>query len=245
MVKGLFTAAAGMIQRLHEQEVTSNNMANVNSTAFKKDLAYHSDVINPDLALQLRNGKGDFIADKSYTVTDHLQGKIVPTGNPLDVALNGSGFFAVSTVDGEKYTRDGAFKLNEEGTLVTSAGYPILGDGGEISVDTINGSSISISETGEISVNGEAVDTLKVVDFEKPYALAKSGESLFTAKQGAVTIEPEMFSVKQGYTEGSNVNIVQNMVNMIDIQRGYESNSKTLTSIDQSIRKLVNDVGKV
>jgi len=242
MVKGIYISGGGMMQRMIEQDVISSNIANVNTNGYKQDSAFLTGVIEAQLALQIRNGEGNFIADKSYSVTDFSQGQMIATGNPLDAALSGSGFFVVRTPQGERYTRDGSFKLSQDGRLVTSNGEPVLGSGGEIQID---GSQVTIGEKGEIFVDGEEVDTLKVVDFEKPYKMHKEGKSLYAKSGNAAEIPSADFAVKQGYSEGANINIVSSMANMINIQKNYDANSKVLTSIDESIRKLVTEVGRM
>ncbi len=241
MIKGLFRSASGMIQKQYEQDTISNNLANVNTAGFKKEFTLANQTLDSDLALQLRFGKQDFSGTINSSITSFTQGSLTATGNPLDIALNGEGFIAVNINGEEGYTRNGNLKLDANGRLVTNSGYPISGEGGEI---FINGSSISISETGEIFADGEAVDKIKIVNIPNKNELLKSGESLFKLKEQTKLSLARDTSVRQGYIERSNVNIVSSMVHMIDTHRRYDLNSTSIKTIDETVRKLVNEVGR-
>ncbi len=242
MVKGIYRSAGGMIQKLFEQDIISNNIANVNTTGFKKDSAFLQDVIDAQLALQVRTGEGTFIADNNYSTTSFEQGQLIPTGSPLDVGIDGKGFFVIQAENGERYTRDGNFKLNLEGQLVTNNGDAVMGQGGEI---TIDGGNVTIGSNGEVFADGEPVDIIKIIAFEdSKTALRKEGNSLYSKTSAASEVEAEEFKLLQGFKEGSNINIVSSMVNMIDIHRTYEANEKALKASDESLKMLVTQVGR-
>lgn len=242
MLKGLFTSAGGMVQNIFEQQQSSNNLANVNTAGFKKDFAYLQEKINAELQKdQLRTSEDGMLIAKDKVYTNFQQGKIVPTNNTLDVAINGNGFFVVNSDEGERYSRNGQLKLNNNGLLVTNTGDPVQGEGGNI---TIDGSEIFINDKGAIYVDGDIVDTLRLTDFADKKELKKVGASLYKATDKAQVIPASDYAIKQGAYEGSNVNIIKEMVNMIDVQRTYEANSKVLTTLDESLRKIVNEVGK-
>lgn len=232
-----------MIQTQFEHEHIVNNIANVNTAGFKKDYAYVQKELQYDFANdQLRASQDGFLAKTDQVYTHFEQGKIIPTGNIFDVAIHGEGFFSVNTENGLKYTRNGQFSLDNGGRLVDNTGNPVQGDAGDIVID---GNEVFINDRGEIFVDGELVDSLQVVNITDKQKLTKQGDSLYQAGEDAEIAPAEEYVIKQGSYEGSNVNTVTEMVKMIDLQRTYESNSKVLTTLDETLRKLVNDVAKV
>ncbi len=173
------------------------------------------------------------------TYTDLSLGGIKQTDNPLDVALTSKGFFAIETSDGVSYTRDGQFKLSENGYLVNSDGYLVLGEAGPIE---ITGTNVEITNQGEIIQDGLIVNKFIVKDFEDA-ELSSQGKSLLRAKNGQTGKEISA-TMKQGFIEISNVNTVKEMVGMISTHRNYDANAKALKAIDESLQKSVNMLGK-
>ena len=162
------------------------------------------------------------------------------------MALSGSGFFTVSVTDkaGEvhtRYTRDGRFHLTKDGLLVDADGNAVQGQNGNITIDP-SSKNVSISATGQITADGELVDTLNIVDFEDYDFLKKYGDTMFEPVDGATTKDAEG-EILQGYTEQSNVNVVREMVDMITITRAYEASQKVIHSYDSMLDKSVNQVG--
>ncbi len=180
---------------------------------------------------------------KARLNTDFSQGHVQRTENKLDLALGDEGFFKVSTPDGIRYTRDGNFTLNNQGVLINQEGFPVQGNNGEVS---INGENIQINKAGDITVDGVAVDTLSVVTFEDLNKLEKQGADLFvyTGDAEVDEQEPELFSVNQGALEGSNVQVVDEMVTMIDHHRMYETFQKMMMTFDEVDGKAITEVGK-
>ncbi len=198
--------------------------------------------------------------------TEHEQGALKGTDSDFDLALDGKGFMSISTPQGERYTRNGSFILGKEGYLETKEGYPVLGENGPIVVKQNN---FQVDKDGRIWVNKAyqddpldlvgreqneweepvLLDTLKLVDFETVRYLAKQGSSLYkeTEESGpALSLEGQTRpSVIQGFTEASNVNPVTEMVRMIEVNRLYEANQKTIQTEDASLGKLINEVAKV
>lgn len=162
------------------------------------------------------------------------------------MALSGSGFFTVSVTDkaGEvhtRYTRDGRFHLTKDGLLVDADGNAVQGQNGNITIDP-SSKNVSISATGQITADGELVDTLNIVDFEDYDYLKKYGDTMYEPVDGATTKDAEG-EILQGYTEQSNVNVVREMVDMITITRAYEAGQKVIRSYDSMLDKSVNQVG--
>jgi flagellar basal-body rod protein FlgF len=245
-MNGIIVGARSQELRL---EVLSNNMANVNTVGFKEDKVFQipstpsldgADIpFAPPGELSLDN----FASLPVGTFTNFDQGQLKVTGNALDIGLEGEGFFSVQTPRGIQYTRKGNFELNADGTLVTQEGYPVLSQGGrEIQ---ISGHEVVVDAGGVISVDGADVDTLKVVNFNKN-GLLKMGDSLYSPidpnDQGTPSVKT---LVHQGAIEGSNVDSIKMMTEMIDVMRGYESYLKVIQSLNDTNSKAVNDLGKL
>jgi flagellar basal-body rod protein FlgG len=253
MIRGLYTSALGMTTNMQRMDVVSQNMANVNTTGHKRDhVVSHafSDVMlarmnDPGIRI-LRNapmGKlnpGVFVDD---VFTDFSQGTFMETGNTLDFALSGSGFFTVTLNGEELYTRDGAFTM-ANGLLMTADGALVQGENGNIQLPD---GYIIINEQGRIYVNEEYVDTLKLSNFtnEGLHGLRKMQDNLYRASEHTQGTEiPFSGTIKQGYLEGSNVNIVNEMVEMISISRSYETNARIFTLQDGTLQRAVNDIAR-
>jgi flagellar basal-body rod protein FlgG len=160
----------------------------------------------------------------------------------LDVALVGKGFFEVQTPDGLRYTRNGHLSINEDGVLSTTQGWPVMGQGGEISID---GGRIIFGEDGEVSVDGEVAGILRVVDFDDVSKLEKSGEAMFEDTAGAGLRDAQDYRIAQGSVEGSNVNAIRTMTEIIDTLRIFETYQKAIRAADDATSKTVNEVGRI
>lgn len=175
----------------------------------------------------------------SPTYSDFSDGSLQQTGNPLDLGITGDGFFAVQTANGLGYTRAGQFSLTPEGRLVDQEGRAIMGESGPIE---INGTTVDIGEDGTISVDGQVVNRFSVSNFTSLANIPMEG-NLYKPEQALV--EPSgNYKVMQGYIEHSNVNIVQEMVELITAQRNYEANQKAVKTQDDALSKTVDQVGK-
>ncbi len=223
MILEMTRPAQGGLRQERKLEASANNLANVDTTGFKKD------VISFDRMF------------KAQLNTDFAQGSIRTTGNPLDLAIAGRGFFKVKTPSGVNYTRNGVFSLNADKILVDQNGNPVLGKNGSI---TIDGEQVDINENGDIYVDGNQIDSLDIVDFDNLRNLEKKGLNNFSYK-GSISDEkvPDHFSIKQRAIEGSNVTTVDEMVNMIDHNRMYEVFQKMMLTFDEIDGKAINDMG--
>lgn len=256
MVRGLYTSAIGMMTQMQKMDVITNNIANADTTGFKKDSTVVQS-FSEELTKRLddpkyrliKHNKG--IGDMSLGVfvdqvtTDFSFGSFEQTGGTLDLAINGDGFFAIDFVDAqgnvvEKYTRDGSFTLNANGTLVTADGYPVVGENGAI---TISNGVINIDENGNVYSNNEFVDKIKMVAFENNETLRKYGNNLYDRIDESVETD-FVGTVIQGRLETSNVNSVQEMVKMITASRVYEANQKMIQTHDSTLSRAVNDIAK-
>ena len=215
-----------LVQQLRFDTI-SNNLANINTNAFKKD------IISFREALSMQN---------SSTI-DLSPGPLRYTGNELDMALETPGFFKVQTAKGTRYTRDGSFTLNAEKVLVTQNGDPVLGKNGPI---VVNGSNVTVESDGTVVAGNEPADTLDVVDFREPRLLRKEGSSYyaFEGEENGIVV-PESINVQNGYIERSNVNPTVEMVKMVESLRVYESAQKAIQCMDEMNDKMVNQVGRL
>jgi flagellar basal-body rod protein FlgG len=255
MNSALWAAKTGLDAQNTRMTTISHNLANVNTTGFKKDRAVFEDLLYQNVrqvgaatsqnsvaptGLNLGTGVRIVATEKNYT-----QGQLTNTGNSLDVAINGRGFLQVLMPDGSAaYTRDGSFKMSPEGELVTANGYRI-----QPAISIPQGAqSLSIAADGTVSVTlpGQAaptqVGTVQLTDFVNPAGLEPRGDNLLveTAASGpAQTGNPGLNglgTLQQGFLEGSNVNVVEELVAMIETQRAYEMNSKAISSTDEMLQ---------
>ncbi|HVT37215.1 MAG TPA: flagellar basal-body rod protein FlgG [Nevskiaceae bacterium] len=261
MNQALWVAKTGLDAQQTRMTVVSNNLANVNTTGFKKgrasfeDLLYQtakqpgaqtSQTTQSPTGMMLGTGTHVVSTDKNFT-----QGSLQQTGNPLDVAVNGRGFFQVSLPDGTAaYTRDGSFQVSSQGQLVTSSGYTVQPG---ITIPSA-AQSVTIGSDGTVSVQlagtaaPQQVGSLQLADFINPAGLQARGENLYleTAASGAPQTGTPGVSglgtVAQGSLESSNVNIVEEMVNMIETQRAYEINSKAVQTTDAMLQYVNNNL---
>jgi flagellar basal-body rod protein FlgF len=243
MIQGIYTASRGMTPLMQQQDQIANNLANINTTGFKQSglfiKSYHQYLAND---LQQPYVNSDIKADEVYV--DYREGPMKMTKAPLDCFIKGSGFFTVMTEDGIQYTRNGNFSLNPEGLLVTSDGSKVMGTDGFIRVE--RELPITITEDGEVMQNDESKGVLKVVDFKKPYTLQRCGESRFRPLLPDNSEQQSAgYSVRQGYLEGSNVDMIRNMVQMISSYRNFEADQKALLAQDETLDKAVNQVGRI
>lgn len=259
MVKGLYTAYTGLRNEQRRLDVISNNIANSNTTGYKK-MGVTSQSFSQELAVRVDDDSDGYlvkgIGDVSLgvkigeTYTDFSQGGFRETGNAYDVALEGDGFFTISTTDKSgtehiRYTRDGSFTVTRDGYLVTKDGDYVLAEGGNrIQIPNANLVKISVNQAGEIYSGNTYVAKLQLVDFQSYDALSSYGENMYEAVDGAVQTQADA-TVNQGYLEMSNVNMVTEMVDMIAVTRAYETNQKMVQTIDQTLDKAVNEIGRL
>ncbi len=223
MISGVFKLMDGSLAQQLRFESITNNLANINTNGFKKD------ILSFDKALSMN----------SYSSIDFSSGPIVHTGNDLDIALEGKGFFKIQTSKGVRYTRDGAFSLDNQGRLITRNGDSVLGESGPI---MISGQNIRISRDGQIADDNGPLETLAIVDFKDLWMLQKEGTSryAFSGEQKNI-FKAENPNVQQSYLEKSNVNPSEEMIKMIETYRNFESVQKAIQSMDEITNKMVND----
>lgn len=260
MDASMWIAKTGLDAQQMRMSVISNNLANVNTTGFKRDRASFEDMLYQNI----RQPGSQVTADNQSptglmlgtgvrlvaTEKIHAQGSMVTTKNALDMAITGGGFFQVAQPDGTiAYTRDGSFKINAEGQIVTANGQPLE----PAIVVPPNASSIAVGQDGTITVEvpgggSQVLGQIELARFVNPAGLQSLGQNLMreTAASGApVVLAPGTEGagqIMQGALEASNVNVVEEMVNMIETQRAYEINSKAISSVDGMLRFLNNNL---
>jgi flagellar basal-body rod protein FlgG len=250
----IYMAAAGALACEKRLEILSNNLANVGTTGYKKDTAYFEAYLPEDGQVpeidpgDLESSQAEIFWSKYYMVTDHSGGPLRQTENSLDLAITGDGFFCVQTPEGVRYTRSGDFTLDSQGVMVTKDGWPVLGEGGAMTVDSLGGgphkSQFTVDEKGGVYVDGTRIDRLRIADFENRNQLMKAGANLFAPVDDTAVEQPAGdYRVSQGYLELSNVDAVQMMTELIEVLRGYESYQKVIQSIDETNSQAINDVG--
>lgn len=244
MISSLKQAVQGMTIQMQRQDQIANNLANINTTGYKK-----SNLFASSIERYLTNDKQQVStirtikADETYT--DFSEGRLKSTGNEFDVALRGSGFFSVMTPHGIRYTRDGSFNIDAQGFLTTSTGDKVFGDDGFIRVNP-EGGKVAFLDNGSVVQDSVEIDKLRITDFNKPYRLLKTGANYLRPELPNNPVRVSAgFAVKQGFLEGSNVEMVEEMTAMISSHRTYESIANAMKTQDDTLGKTVNSVGRV
>lgn len=257
MIRSLWISKTGLDAQQTQMDVIANNLANVSTSGFKRSRAVFEDLLYQNLrqpgaqssqqtqlpsGLQLGTGVRPVATERIFT-----QGNLQLTGNNNDVAIQGEGFFQVLLPDGTiAFTRDGSFQVDNQGQLVTSSGFPVQ----PAIIIPPNAQSLTIGRDGTVSITTPGnpattqIGALQLATFINPAGLMAMGENLYveTGASGNVNVNPPGANgaglLSQGYVETSNVNVVEELVNMIQTQRAYEINSKAITTSDQMLQKL-------
>ncbi|MEW5923045.1 MAG: flagellar hook-basal body protein [Candidatus Zixiibacteriota bacterium] len=242
MIKGLYRSASAMIPRIKKQDTIANNLANASSPGFKRDMVFTKELSRAQIrSIPRQNDWQTPMIDQVYTSFE--QGSLDRTGSPLDLALEGNGFFVFQTAEGDNLlSRAGNLTVSTDGFLVSPDGSRLMSDGGPINVGA---GEISISESGQVQVDGADVANIQVVDVADQSKLEKTGNGDFRVPENEELIPAIKYAVRQGYLEASNVNVVKEMVDMIVSYRNFEADAKAIQAQDDSLEKLLNNVGRV
>lgn len=260
MIRSLYTSISGMITQEAKQDVITNNLANISTTGFKGDnliIKNFKDVLieNKDKMVNGENVKNQIgklsLGSKIDDVyTDYAQGSVEETGKTTDFALRDNGFFTVNRNDGTKetknlYTRDGHFHINNKGYLVNDNGDSVQG----INLNTnkqeniyVGNGKMTLASDGKINIDGNSAYKFYISDFNDYSKLKKSGDNLY---EGEGATQKGNTSVQQNALEKSNVNVINEIVNMMTVMRTFETNQKMVQSIDETLGKAVNEVGSI
>ena len=255
MNQSLWISKTGLDAQQTKMSTISNNLANVGTTGFKRGRAIFEDLLYQNVRQVGAQSSQDTVLPSGLQVgtgtrvvaTERLftQGNLTKTDNALDIAIQGRGFFEILMPDGTQgYTRDGSFHINDQGLVVTSAGYqlqpPITVPADAMSITVAGDGTVSVQQPGTPAAT--QIGTVQLNDFINPAGLQARGENLFMESGASGAPQPGnpglngLGTLAQGYVESSNVNVVEALVNMIETQRAYEMNSKAITTADQMLQ---------
>jgi flagellar basal-body rod protein FlgG len=247
MNSALYTAVSGGIASLARLDAVAQNLANLGTAGYKAERPIFR--VRPlDEGIPALDdpvvGRTAVQVTEVATIRDFSQGPVRPSGNPLDVALTGDGFFVVTTPRGERYTRQGTFTLDAEGYLATQRGERVQGQNGELRVGE---GVVDIGRDGTVVVDGSPIGRLQVVSFGEEPALMAEGGALFATASGAapVPLEASAIHLEPGAIEGANVDAVAGMIELVDVARGFESYMHAVQRLDEVTRRSISDVGRV
>ncbi|MEO0435487.1 MAG: flagellar basal-body rod protein FlgG [Pseudomonadota bacterium] len=261
MNQALWISKTGLDAQQTRMSTVANNLANVGTTGFKRGRAIFEDLVYQNVrqvgsqssqdtllpsGLQLGTGTRVVATERLFT-----QGNLTQTDNQLDIAVQGRGFFEILLPDGtQAFTRDGSFQVNDTGIMVTSAGYqlqpPITIPQGALSVSIAPDGTVSVQQNGTAA--STQVGSIQLSDFINPAGLQARGENLFIESGASGAPQPGnpglngLGTLVQGYVESSNVNVVEELVNMIETQRAYEMNSRAISTADQMLQYVSNNL---
>jgi len=259
LVRGLYTAASGALVAQSQADVIANNLANVNTSGFKRTLLQVQSA--PEIGLYRHqmdaSGNGRGVVSSAFvgalgmgaqvmdTPAVFEQGTLAQTGNPLDLAIQGNAFFAIQTPQGVRYTRDGQFSEDPTGRLVTMDGSPVLGTNGPVQLQQGAG-AIQIDQNGQITQGGRLIDSIALVQFGNLTQVRPEGDNRFIASNAALPARAAAgsSSIHQGFLEKSNANVVRSMVDLITAQRWFEANQKVIQTQDDANGWAIENVAK-
>jgi flagellar basal-body rod protein FlgF len=237
----LLISLSHQIASYRSMDVIANNIANVSTPAFQREEpTFQEFVVNVTPAEgQVGPQTLSFVKDTGL-VRDLSEGRLETTGAPFDMAIHGKGYFVVQTANGDRYTRDGHFTLNEAGQIVTSNGDPVQGDGGPITITPDDG-DVHIAADGTVSGKTGQIGRVRVVDFENPRLLTKEGASLYATDQSPVTADN--FQLQSGMLETSNVEPVVEISHMIEVMRAYQATATLTQTQEDLMRQAIDKLG--
>lgn len=256
MLRGMYSSVSAMINLQSKQSIITNNIANVNTNGYKSET-----LISKSFDDMTITNNDKYIGGKSTsqtigtlnlgvsideTITNLSQGSFKETNNKSDFAIDGKGFFNVRGSDGNMYyTRDGSFKVNSQGYLVTSSGHEVMGKNTTTGVNEaiyIGNSNISIDSNNTLNLDGTSRYKFNISDFNDYTNLQKVGANLYS---GQGVNNTNNYNIKQGYKEGSNVNIINDTSELMSNMRAFEANQKIVQTMDSTLNKIANEIGRV
>ncbi len=236
MLDGIYATAEGLEAYTKRQEVLAINLANLNTTGFKRN------VTDFEIILERIAGYEDTESIRANVDIDFSEGNLEHTGNSLDMAIDGKGFFNIETEEGLRYTRNGQFQLSGSGEIVTSSGDRLLGSGGPLLIPR-GSSEIRIDNKGTINVDNAVIGDLLITNFEQESLLIPRDRSLFEAPITAIQDTTYTdFKIRQGYLEGANVNVVMEMVTLIENSRNFEASANVMKNFSETLESLISSL---
>ncbi len=249
MMKGIYVATSGALAIQRQMANIANNLANIDTSGYKKNIPVFTSISAKQVASTV-GGSSTLPNPLTYTAIaqnkpDFTQGPLVRTGDPMQVALEGPGFFTIQTMNNEiRYTRTLNLVVTRDGRLLTKGGERVIGQNNR-PIENLTEAPLEIGPDGGLSQEGNLVGQLKMVDFPKPYPLEKVGYGMYRLTQQVAPTKVKNTVVHQGMVEKPNVSPVREMTQMIVALRGYEAYQKVITSMDDLAGKAVNDLGRV
>lgn len=240
----LLVSLSHQIASQRTMDVIANNLANMNTSAYKREEMKFDEYVHQSRPSQWQKGPQsiDFVVNPG-TIRDLSEGSIEQTGNTLDVAINGNGYFAVQTARGERYTRNGHFTLNAENQIVTEAGDPLLGDGGPLTIAQEDG-NVTIGADGVVSGDQGQIGKLQVVRFNNERQMRKEGDTYLSTTEVATPADGG-YTLKQGMLEKANIEPVTQMTDMINVMRSYEAVSNLINAQESMKRNAVSKLASI
>lgn len=231
-------AASGLRSRMESLDLLANNVANASTGGYKSDREFYSLYVAPEADF----GVTMPVIDRPWT--DFSQGTLRATGNPLDLAITGKGFFAVNGPSGPLYTRNGSFQISANGTLVTADGFPVRGTGGTV-VSVTGSSPLEISPDGTVRQDGNIVGQLEVSDFTSTAGLIKQGNNYFRSARLPTGAAPAATEIRQGHLEDSNTGAAEAAVRLITVMRQFEMLQKAVSLGAEMNQQAIQQVARV
>jgi len=245
MDSGIYTAYSGLRAQSDALEVLANNLANINTTGFKEQQAFYT-YLNQSADASQKPDDFNAVINQMVQTRSALngeEGSLTATNRELDIAIAGDGFLVIQTPRGVRYTRNGSLDLNAQYVLTTSEGFPVLGTSGR--TITLGPGKIRIGETGDVFLDGEQIDRLKVTAFSDLSVLEKEGNSLFKSRTDKISGKSSDAKIKSGFLEQSNVNPVSSIVRMVEILRHFEAIQKSIHLVMNEINpKAIDKLGR-
>ena len=256
MLRGMYSSVSAMINLQANQSVITNNIANINTTGYKSEtlISKSFDEIMLGNRDKYINGEGKYqeIGGLSFgvriddTITNHEQGTFIETNNKSDFAIEGKGFFTISDASGKNfYTRDGVFKVNSQGYLVTSAGHYVVGVNQNTDVAEpiyVGNREISVDNKNNLLLNSQISYKFNVVDFDNYNDMNKVGDNIYSSTNPKLS---NNYNLKQGFKEGSNVDMIDSTSELMANLRAFEANQKVVQIMDSTLSKIANEIGAV
>jgi len=238
MDAGIYKALSGAVAQMRNLDVTSQDLANVNTAGYKRQRLAFSEVLAKRSPAEDRPGGWVAVADQR---TQLGQGAVAGTGNPLDIAIEGDGFFVIQTSRGERYTRNGGFTLKADGTLITPTGDAVLGEGGPVQ---ITGQKVEVASDGTVRSDQGELGRIRIVRFVEPRQVVKEGANLFVTAPPNVQAAGDNVRVVQGSLEQSNMSPIDGMISLITINRQFESYQRAMTLMDSATEKMIAEAAR-
>lgn len=233
MIKGIYFTSRSLDSKMKDIDVISNNIANINTVGYKRQVSF----------VEVLNSSG---TPDIKQVTDHTQGEVVLTSNPLDVAISGDGYFTIQTNQGQQLTRNGKFKLDTDGFLINDQGFKVLGKNGEINISQYiinDNEKLAISKNGLIKMGENEIGTLLIQKKNNNEEMDRAPGLNFQPGNESTPADESEYNISQGYLEESNVNPIVEMETMIQKNKDYESAYKIMNFLDKSLQN-ANEIGK-